>query len=655
MTAPTPYGSWRSPITAASIAQGSVRLADPWPGGDGVYWIEMRPAEDGRYAIVRRTPDGHTEDAIPTGFNARTRVHEYGGGSFIVGDGEIFFTNFTDQRIYRCAPGGEPRPITPEPPRPGALRYADGRLTPDAGSIVCVRESHEPGEVVNELVAIPVHGDHDGRAAPSVLASGHDFYSFPRVSPDGALLAWTSWDHPRMPWDGTQLWVAAFTTDGGLDEPELVAGGESESVFQPEWSPDGVLHFVSDRSGWWNLHRRIGDGDEPLAAMEAEFGVPQWAFDRSTYAFLPDGRIACTYLSQGTGRLGLLDPETGALTDVESTHVPSGLPCLRSRDMRLTFVGASPTEAPAVVLLDLETGRLEILARSIEHAIESAYISVPRPLEYPSGDGTAHALFYPPVNRDAQPPTGERPSLLVMSHGGPTACAQAELDPEVQFWTSRGVAVVDVNYGGSTGYGREYRERLRGRWGEVDTIDCLNAARHLAEIGEADPARLAIRGGSAGGYTTLCALAFHDLFAAGASYYGVADAELLARETHKFESRYLDGLIGPYPEAIDVYRARSPIYAVDRIGCPVILFQGLEDEVVPPSQAEEMVAALERKRIPYAYLAFEGEQHGFRRAETIQRSLEAELSFYGQILGYEPADELETVQIQNLQENPGNG
>jgi dipeptidyl aminopeptidase/acylaminoacyl peptidase len=344
-----------------------------------------------------------------------------------------------------------------------------------------------------------------------------------------------------------------------------------------------------------------------------------------------------------------LRPQSGAVEDVESTHVPVGLPRLRNAGTRLTFVGANPTQAPAVVSLDVEDGSLELLARSTERDVDSSYISVPRALEFPTDGGlSAHALFYPPTNGDFEAPAGERPPLVVVSHGGPTGQAESALDLEIQFWTSRGFAVVDVNYGGSSGYGRAYRERLRGNWGVVDTADCINAARHLASVGEADGTRLAIRGGSAGGYTTLCALAFHDVFAAGASYYGVADAELLARHTHKFESRYLDGLLGPYPEAADVYRARSPIHAADRISCPVILFQGLEDEIVPPAQAEEMAAALEQNKIPYAYLAFEGEQHGFRRADTIKRTLEGELYFYSRILGFEPAEQLEPVEIHNL-------
>jgi dipeptidyl aminopeptidase/acylaminoacyl peptidase len=639
------YGSWKSPITAAFIAEGAVRLAQPEPTDEAIYWLESRPTEGGRYVVVRRSSDGETSDAIPPTFNARTRVHEYGGGSYLVQGTTVFFSNFDDQRVYRHDLDGAPIPITPEPAAPAALRYADGRLTPDGSTIVCVRESHEGADVVNELVAFPA----DGSASPSVLASGHDFYSFPRVSPDGRTLAWTSWDHPRMPWDGTELWVAELADEGTLGEPQLVAGGPEESIFQPEWSPDGKLHFVSDRSGWWNLYRHEAGTDEPLAPIEADCGAPQWVFGLASYAFLGDGRIAFAYTRAGLEHLGLLRPESGSIEEVEATYLPGALPTVRSRGTRLTFVGASPTRAPAVVSLDVESGSLEVLARSMEREIERGYISVPRPLEFPTDGGlSAHALVYAPANDDFEAPAGEQPPLLVISHGGPTAQAESSLDPEIQFWTSRGFAVVDVNYGGSTGYGRAYRERLRGRWGELDTADCLNAARDLAKSGDADGERLAIRGGSAGGYTTLCALAFHDLFAAGASYYGVADVELLAKDTHKFESRYLDGLIGPYPEAASLYRARSPIHAADRISCPVILFQGLEDEVVPPSQAEEMVAALDRNGIPYAYLAFEGEQHGFRRAETIRRTMESELYFYSRILRFEPAEALEPVEIHNL-------
>ena len=383
--------------------------------------------------------------------------------------------------------------------------------------------------------------------------------------------------------------------------------------------------------------------------MEAEFGAPLWFFGIGSYAFLADGRIVCAYGKDGMMHLGLLQPDDGRVEELEVSHVPGELPMMCSIGTRLVYVGASPTEDMAVVSLDVETGATEVLARSMEEEIPRKYISVPRAIEFPTDGGlSAHALYYAPANEDFEGPAEERPPLIVMSHGGPTGQASAELDPRTQFWTSRGFAVVDVNYGGSSGYGRAYRERLRGQWGVVDTNDCLNAARHLVQIGEVDGDRLAIRGGSAGGYTTLCALTFHDLFATGASYFGVADTETLDEDTHKFESRYLEGLIGPYPETADLWKERSPINEVDQLSCPVILFQGLEDKIVPPSQAEEMVAALERKGIPYAYLAFEGEQHGFRRAETIIRTLEAELYFYGRILRFEPADELEPVEIHNL-------
>jgi dipeptidyl aminopeptidase/acylaminoacyl peptidase len=645
--APTvaPYGSWKSPITAELIARGAVRLEEPEVTASGVYWLEQRPAEGGRYVICRSS-GGEVSDVTPAGFNVRTRVHEYGGGAYVVGDGVVFFCNFDDQRIYRQEEGGDPEAITPEPSAPGALRYADGRLTPDGRLIVCVRESHEgEGEAVNELVVLPV----DGSAAPRMIVSGSDFYAFPRVSADGSRLCWTSWDHPRMPWDGTELWEAELSSDGEVGERRLVAGGPEESVFQPTWGPDGALYFVSDRTGWWNLYRHADAGEEPLAPVEAEFGVPQWVFGLATYAFLGDGRIACTWSKDGTQRLGLLPADGGAVEELDVSHRPDEFPTLRAHGNRLTYVGSSPTAVAGIVSLDIDTGEVEVLARSMEEDIPRGLVSVPRAIDFPTEGGeVSHALFYAPVNERYEGAADERPPLIVISHGGPTGQAGAELDPKIQFWTSRGFAVVDVNYRGSSGYGREYRNSLRGEWGVADTADCLTAARHLVGIGEADGERLCIRGGSAGGYTTLCALAFHDLFAAGASYYGVADTETLDEDTHKFESRYLEGLIGPYPETADLWKERSPIHAVDQISCPVILFQGLEDLVVPPSQAEVMAAALEKNGIPYAYLAFEGEQHGFRREETIRRTLEAELYFYGRILGFDPADEFEPVEIHNL-------
>jgi dipeptidyl aminopeptidase/acylaminoacyl peptidase len=636
-----PFGSWRSPITAALVARAGTRLAEPLIGPDGgAWWLEGRPAEGGRTVLVRRRPDGEAGDVTPEGFYVRTRVHEYGGGAWLLHGDTVFFSNFEDQRLYRQDPGQAPRPITPEPPAPAGLRYADGRATPDGRWIVCVRESHRGDGVVNELVAVPA----DGAGEPAVLASGRDFYSFPRLTPDGERLAWTCWDHPNMPWDGTELWVASV--DGS--DARLVAGGPQESIFQPEWSPTGELHFVSDRTGWWNLYRER-DGDvEALTAEEAELGYPQWLFGGSTYAFLPDGAIACVRCDRGEERLCLLAAGAEAPEDLGLPYTSFEFPTLRSHGNTLVFIAGSPEQETEIVSIEVPGGKPTPLRRASEQPVDPAYASTPRAIEFPTEGGlTAHAFYYPPTNPDFEGPDGERPPLIVEIHGGPTSHRCPELRRAVLFWTSRGFGVVDVNYGGSTGFGREYRERLRGTWGIVDTADCIAAARHLADAGEADGARLLIHGGSAGGYTTLCALVFHDSFASGASYYGVADAETLAQDTHKFESRYLDGLIGPYPEAAETYRERSPIHFAERLRSPVILFQGLEDEVVPPSQAEQMVAALRANGVPHAYLAFAGEQHGFRRSETIVRCLEAELFFYGRMLGFEPADEIESVPIED--------
>jgi dipeptidyl aminopeptidase/acylaminoacyl peptidase len=581
-------------------------------------------------------------DVTPDGFYVRTRVHEYGGGAWLLHGETVFFSNFYDQRLYRQEPGQAPRPITPEPPTPAALRYADGRATPDGRLIVCVRESHTGAEAVNELVALPA----DGSAEPPALATGRDFYSFPRISPDGETLAWTSWDHPNMPWDGTELYVAALGQDE-LGEPRLVAGGPDESIFQPEWSPDGKLHFVSDKTGWWNLYREHDGAVEALTAEEAELGYPQWLFGGATYAFVADGAIACVRCDRGEERLCLLAPGAERPEDLGLPYTSFEFPCVRSHGNSLVFIAGSAEQEAEVVSLELPEGEPVPLRPSSDDPVGAAYASRPRAIEFPTEGGlTAHAFYYPPANPEATGPDGERPPLIVEIHGGPTSHRCPELRRATLFWTSRGFGVVDVNYGGSTGFGRDYRERLRDAWGIVDTADCIAAARHLAESGQADGERLLIHGGSAGGYTTLCALVFHDAFASGASYYGVADAETLARDTHKFESHYLDRLIGPYPEAAETYRQRSPIHFADRLRSPVILFQGLEDEVVPPSQAEEMVRALRANGIPHAYLSFEGEQHGFRRQETIVRCLEAELFFYGQILGFQPADEIEPVTIE---------
>jgi dipeptidyl aminopeptidase/acylaminoacyl peptidase len=649
-----PYGSWASPITAGLVASGGVRLGQVAWSGDDLYWLEGRPDEGGRSVVVRRSANGDVADVIPEGFNARTMVHEYGGGSYWVSGPTVFFTNFEDQRLYRVDPGEAPRAITPEPLVPRGDRYADGVVTPDGTWVICVRERHVMGrEAVNEIVALPT----DGSALPRVLVGGLAFFAFPRLSPDGRRLAWTSWGHPRMPWDGTELWVAEVADGAQLRGRRLVAGGPEESIFQPSFSPSGRLHFVSDRSGWWNLYVDRDGTVEPIAPVDAELGVPQWVFGLSTYAFVPfvpagpDGTIVCLLGGSGGTRLSRVTPE-GGYEDLGLPYRSFSPASLVSSGSRLAFIGASPVQAAAVVVFDTETRTQEVVRRSLSEEVDPAFVSVAEPIEFPSTlDGepvTAHALFYKPTNPGFSAPEGERPPLVVFSHGGPTSATTSALSLEIQFWTSRGFGVVDVNYGGSTGYGRQYRERLKGRWGILDVDDCMAAARFLVDRGDADAARLAIRGGSAGGYTTLCALTFQDLFAAGASYYGVADAEALAKDTHKFESRYLDSLIGEYPKEAALYRERSPIHYTDRLSCPMLILQGLEDKVVPPSQAEAMVEALRAKGLPFAYLAYEGEQHGFRKAENIRRSLEAELYFYAKVFGFQPADDIEPVAIENL-------
>jgi dipeptidyl aminopeptidase/acylaminoacyl peptidase len=645
-----PYGSWDSPIGAATVARAGRRLASAAIAADGaVWWAEGRPDEGGRVVLMRRRPGGEPVAVTPEGTNVRTRVHEYGGGAWcLVGSDLVVFADFADQRLYRQRLGEEPVAISPEPPSPGAHRYADMRPSPDRRSLACVRERDDGDEPVNEVVLLPLEGSEE----PRILAGGRDFYSFPRISPDGAWLAWTCWDHPNMPWDGTELWVAPLSDSG---EERLVAGGPEESIFQPEWGPDGRLHFVSDRDGWWNLYRAREPGTElsgeegalvQMTEQEADYAHPQWLFGGATYAFLDSGAIVCVRCERAEERLFLLQPEGWEPADLELPYTAFGFPSISARDGRVAFAAAGPGSEPAIVLYDLERGEGEIVRSSSDEPVDPAYVSRPRPVEFKSGGGeTAYGFYYPPANPDFAAPEGERPPLIVESHGGPTSHSTPLLDREFLYWTSRGIGVVDVNYRGSSGYGREYRNKLRGTWGVVDTEDCVNAALHLAAEGEADGERLAIRGGSAGGYATLCALTFHDEFAAGASYYGVADAEALARDTHKFESRYLDRLIGPYPEQAELYRERSPIHQVERLRSPVILFQGLEDEVVPPNQAETMAAALKGNGVPHAYLAFEGEQHGFRRAETNIRCLEAELYFYGRIMGFEPAGDPEPVEI----------
>ena len=638
-----PFGSWRSPIASALIARQSTRLGQLHVDGHDVYWSEVRAADGGRYVIVRRRRDGTVEDVTPAPFNARTRVHEYGGGAYTVRDGAVFFTHYTDQRIYRQDPGRDPVPISPDA-GDGALRYADLTIDAGRGRLLCVLEDHtiSDREAANRLVGLALEG-----GSPTTLTAGHDFYASPRLSPDGTRLVWLSWDHPNLPWDGTELWLADVRPDGGLEQPHLVAGGPSESIFQPEWSPGGVLHFVSDRSGWWNPYRWRDGSAEALCTVDAEFGKPQWVFGMSLYGFLDEERLACVVDQRAVDRLAIVDVRARRL---EPVPIPrSELSSLRVGDGRIFLVGGNPTEEPTVAMVDPADGTLEVVRHSVEDTPDADYISEPEAIEFAgAGSQMTHAFYYRPRNPEFTGPPGEKAPLLVKSHGGPTSATGTTLDAEIQFWTSRCIAVVDVNYGGSSGFGRAYRQRLEGNWGVVDVEDCVAAARHLVERGEVDPERLAIDGGSAGGYTTLCALTFTDVFAAGASYFGIGDLETFVRDTHKFESRYLDRLVGPYPASAQIYHERSPVHFVDQLSCPVILMQGLEDRIVPPNQAEEMVAALRAKGEPVAYLPFAGEQHGFRRAENIQRALDAELYFYSRIFGFQPADELAPVAIENL-------
>jgi dipeptidyl aminopeptidase/acylaminoacyl peptidase len=597
-----PYGSWPSPLSAARVTAGALRLDQIQLDGDDVYWLEGRASEGGRNVIVRLMADGAITDVTPPGFNVRSRVHEYGGAAYTVQNGTIFFTNFADQRIYQQERGKEPQAIT----EPGPF-HADFRMDVFRSRLIGVRE-HD-GE--NAIVSIP--GD--------VLVEGADFYSDPVVSPDGKFLAWLEWRHPNMPWDGTELWVAMFKADGSIGGREHVAGGRDESIFQPEWSPDGRLYFVSDRTGWWNLYRWGGTSVEPVHVMEAEFGKPQWTFSMVTYAFVGRTHVAATYTQQGRWKLALINVETRQFEPVDLAVEP--LESIRANSSDIYFIGGSATQPTAIM-----TVRGRILRSSASDTIPVEWVSKAVATTFQAGDRDVHAFYYAPTNPEVEAPAGDRPPLLVVTHGGPTGATTDVLDPKVQFWTSRGFAVLDVNYGGSTGYGRPYRERLNGQWGIVDVEDAVAGAKAMVAMGKADPERLIIRGGSAGGYTTLAALTFHDTFKAGASYYGISDLEVLQQDTHKFESRYNDSLIGPYPEAKDVYIARSPIHFTDQLSCPIILFQGLEDKVVPPNQSEMMADAVRKKGLKVKYVTFEGEQHGFRKAENIIRSLEEELAFY---------------------------
>jgi len=619
------YGFWKSPITADLVAGKSIRISEPTLDGADVYWLEGRPAERGRTALVCRGRDGKIRDLLQVPSSVRTGVHEYGGGAYTVLDGTVYFSEARDRLLYRLSPDDRLHALTASGPQ----RYADLEVDAARDRIIAVCEDHaESGrEAQQSLVAVESGPDIQ---PVRCLLRGSDFYSNPRVSPNGARLCWLQWQHPNMPWDGTELWVGNLGADGGLREREKVAGGANESIFQPQWSPSGELHYVSDRTGYWNLYRHDGSAT-PLHEREAEFGLPQWVFRMSTYGFARDGRILAAYCEHGRWSLGLLDGSG----ELDPIHTPySQVDSVTVRGTEAVFRAASPTEAPALVRMDLGSRRIETLRESAEipeHA--RSFFSRPSSEYFRAADGTSvHAFLYKPCNPDFQAPPEEKPPIIIRVHGGPTAAASDALSLTVQFWTSRGFALADLNYGGSTGFGRAYRERLNGQWGVVDVEDTVAAARHFVSQGHADEDRLIVKGGSAGGYTALCCLAFRDDFAAGASYYGISELTGLADETHKFESRYHDTLIGEWPAQEALFRERSPLGVAGQVKAPVIFFQGSDDPVVPKAQTEAMVVALRLSGVPVAYYLFEGESHGFKEGVHIRQALEAELAFYATTL-----------------------
>jgi dipeptidyl aminopeptidase/acylaminoacyl peptidase len=631
-----PYGTWKSPITSDLIVAGSIGLSQVMLDGEDIYWIESRPAEKGRSVIVRYTAKKKIEDVTPAPYNVRTRVHEYGGGVYTVSQGVIYFSNFTDNRVYRQRVGEEPEPLTPEMKN---VRFADFIVDHLHHSLICVCEDHRVTqyEAINSLVSINLD-----TGIAQTLVTGADFFAAPRLSPDGNQLAWLQWNHPNMPWDGTELMLGGWDFGGTVLVPQRIAGGKQESIFQPEWSPEGVLHFISDRTGWWNLYRYRKGQVDALREMEADFGQPQWVFGMSTYAFLDEHHILCAYIERGLPHLGIVNTSRHSLRRLKSDYAK--FDSLRAAQGRAVFIAASQLEPPAVVVYDPVQNTYQTLRSSSDIEIDPWIISLPTPIEYPTENGLkAHAFYYPPRNPEYRAPEEEKPPLIVEIHGGPTAATYPVFALWTQYWTTRGFAVLDVNYGGSTGYGRAYRERLKDNWGVVDVDDCVNGAQYLVNKGLVDPDRLCITGGSAGGYTTLCALTFRDVFKAGASHYGVSDLQALDDDTHKFESRYTFGLV-PKQQ----YKTRSPIHHVDKLNVPVIFFQGLEDKVVPPNQAEKLVEALREKGVPVAYVTFAEEGHGFRQAANIKRALDGELYFYARIFGFELADEVAPVDIENL-------
>ena len=641
----SPYGSWSSSLAIERLTEGVVFIGELRGAGGLRWWLEGRPEEQGRQVLVRRDPDGTMVRLTPEGFNARTRVHEYGGAATFVSAELVVVSDFGTGRLHRLTSTGDRTPITPE----GEWRYADLEHDAARGRLYAIREDHEPevvaahGEWVNELVAIDL-----ASGEVEVIASGADFYAAPRLSPDGRTLVWLEWHHPNMPWDGTELKLATVGEGGAIGPAITVAGSRSDWISQPRWSPAGVLHFVAEPDGWMNLQRYRGGVIEPIAPMEVEFASPDWVFGISEYGFTADGGILAIGRSAGRDRLYRIAPD-GSWTTLDLPYTEIGSISIDGDVAVLRAV--SPFEPAAAVDLDLVTGEVTVLRRATPFVADAAEVSAARHVEFPtSGGRTAHANYYEPRNARFRAPDGELPPLIVTSHGGPTAAAFSGWATGVQLFTSRGYAVLDVDYGGSTGYGRDYRRALAGQWGIVDVDDCVAGAEWAVAEGLVDPARLAIRGGSASGFTTLAALAFRRTFGAGTTYFGIGDLRAFVNDTHKFESRYLERLVGPWPEARQLYLDRSPALHAEQIVAPVLVEQGAEDRVVPPAEAERIVDALWERRIPHAYLLFPGEDHGFRGREAIIRSFGAELSFYGQVFGFTPADDIEPVEIKFLDE-----
>jgi dipeptidyl aminopeptidase/acylaminoacyl peptidase len=640
-----PFGAWASPFKIERLTDRVVFLSDPHAVDGERWWIEGRPEESGRQVLVRRETDGALSRMTPDGFNARSRVHEYGGAAYLVSGELVVVSDFTSGRLQRVVRPGELVPLTPE----RQWRYADLIHDPKRNRLIAVREDHEPdtvashGEWNNELVAIDLDsGD------VTVLATGTDFYAAPRLSPDGTTLTWLEWHHPNLPWDGTELRLAKIAADGSLPDPQTIAGSKTDWISEPRWSPEGVLHFVAEPTGWMNLYRYVDGKAEQITDLEAELAGPDWQFGYSQYAFLPGGDILA--IARSSGRDGLI--RIGHDGSISNVDVPfTEMNGLSVDGDRVVLRGAGPDRPAEVIDIDL-AGDVITLRRANPSTPEREDVSIAEHIEFPTtGDRTAFGNFYAPTSRSFVGPAGELPPLIVTSHGGPTAEAFSGFATSIQLFTSRGYAVLDVDYGGSTGYGKAYRKRLELQWGIVDVADCVAGARYLAAQGLVDGERVAIRGGSASGYTTLAALAFTDEFDAGCTYFGIGDLRAFVKDTHKFESRYLESLIGPWPEAKQVYLDRSPSLHAERITAPVLVQQGAEDKVVPQSEAERIVDALFERRIPHAYLLYPGEDHGFRGHDAIIRSFGAELSFYAQVFGFEPADDIEQLEIQFLAES----